>query len=123
MKHIKEIIMMKKNILLLFMSLLLFTAAHAKDHDQKNFYAKLLSGVNCLQKSITDGNKSTFDPGYTIAALLGYHWSCGLHVEAEYAFRRNGIKKIDFSIEDCSECGHFQSHSAMANLLWDLPKC
>jgi len=122
---------MKKNILLLLISFLLFTAAQAQNQessdekhccvDQTNFYARFLSGVNFLQNSTTDGNKSTFEAGYIIDGLIGYCWSCGLRLEAEYAFRRNGIKKIDFYIEDCSRGGHFQDSSFMANLLWDVP--
>jgi opacity protein-like surface antigen len=129
MKHNKEIIKMKKNILLLLMSLLFFTAAHAQYQEScdeqrfcvENFYAKLLSGVNFLQKSTTDGNKSTFEPGFIVDGLVGYYWSCDLRLEAEYAFRRNAIKKIDFYVEGYSRSGHFQSFSGMANLLWDLP--
>lgn len=122
---------MKKNILLLLIPFLFFTAVHAQGQewsdeqlfcvDQTNFYTKFLSGVNFLQNATTDGNKSTFKAGYIIAGLLGYYWSCGLRLEAEYAFRRNAIKRIDFYIEDFSLDGHFQSSSFMANLLWDLP--
>ena len=131
MKHNKEIIKMKKNILLLLMTFLFFMTAHAQAQescderlfcaDQTNFYAKFFSGVNFLQNSRTDGNKSTFKAGYIIAGSLGYWWSCGLRLEAEYAFRRNSIKKIDFYIEGFSNNGHFQTSSYMANLLWDLP--
>ncbi len=133
MKYNKEIIKMKKNILLLLISFLFFTATHAQDQessyeqpfcvDQTNFYAKFLSGVNFLQNSTTDGNKSSFDTGYIIAGSLGYCWSCGLRLEAEYAFRRNAIKRIDFFVEGFSLGGHFQTSSCMANLLWDLPVC
>lgn len=122
---------MKKNILLLLMSFLFFTAADAQDQessdeklfcvDQTNFYAKFLSGANFLQNSTTDRNKSTFEAGYIIDGLLGYCWSCGLRLEAEFAFRRNAIKKINFYAEGCSFGGHFQTFSGMANLLWDLP--
>ena len=45
----------------------------------------------------------------------------GLRLEAEYAFRRNAIRKIDFYAEGSSKHGHFQTSSYMANLLWDLP--
>lgn len=131
MKHNKEIIKMKKNILLLLMSFLFFTATHAQYQessdgkpfcvDQTNFYAKFLSGVNFLQNSTTNGNRSTFKAGYIIDGLFGYCWSCGLRLEAEYAFRRNAIKKIDFYVEGCSRGGHFQTSSCMVNLLWDLP--
>lgn len=122
MKHNKEI-KMKKNILLLLMSLLFFTAAHAQDQcvDQSNFYAKFMSGANFLQNTTTNGNKSTFKAGYIIDGLLGYCWSCGMRFEAEYAFRKNAIKKIDFCVEGYSCDGHFQNSSFMANLLWGLP--
>src|ERR1700753_3187711 len=100
----KESIMMKKNILLFLISFLFFTATHAEKQesnneipfcvDQTNFYAKFLSGAHFLQNTITDGNKSTFKTGYIITGSLGYQWSCGLRLEAEYAFRRNAIKKI-----------------------------
>lgn len=122
---------MKKNILLLLISFLLFTAAHGEDQksrtekhcciDQTHFYVRFLSGVNFLQNSTTDRNKSTFNPGYIIDGLLGYCGPCGLRLEAEYAFRNNGIKKIDFYVEGCSCSGHFKNSSCMANLLWDVP--
>lgn len=129
MKHSKEAIKMKKNILLFLMSFVFAVAENSelkpgdKKHcciDQRHFYVRFLSGPNFLQSSTTDGNKSTFKPGYIIDGLLGYSWPCGLRLEAEYAFRRNGIKKIDFYVEGCSCNGHFQTSSCMANLLWDL---
>lgn len=121
----------RSNLLLLLMAFSFFTAAHAHYDqssdgkqlcvDQTNFSAKFLSGANFLQNSTTDGNKATFKAGYIIGGALSYCWSCGLCLQAEYAFRRNAIKKIDFSIEGCSHCGHFQTSSCMANLIWDLP--
>lgn len=131
MKYNKEIINMKKNILLLLMSFLFLTEAQAQDQgwsdeksfciDQKKFYVRFLSGLNFLQSTKTDGNKTTFKKGYIIDVSLGYCLPCGLRVEGEYALRRNGIKKIDFYIEDCSFGGRFQTSSGMANLIWDLP--
>ncbi|MDR3647017.1 MAG: outer membrane beta-barrel protein [Candidatus Babeliales bacterium] len=121
---------MKKNIFLLLMPFLFFLSAHGQYQqsndetfciDQTNLYGKFLSGANFLKKTITDGNRSTFKTGYIIDALLGYRWSCGLRLEAEYAFRKNAIKKIDFYIEGCSSNGHFKNSSLMANLLWDVP--
>ena len=121
----------RSNILLLLMSFSSLTAAYpyyeeSSDEkqfcvEQTNFSAKFLSGANFLQHSTTDGNKATFKAGYIIDGSLSYCWSSGLSLEAEYAFRRNGIKKIDFSIEGCSNCGHFKTSSCMANLLWGLP--
>jgi opacity protein-like surface antigen len=52
---------------------------------------------------------------------LGYHWCYGLRLEAEYSYRRNSIKNIDFVVEGSSSDGHYQASSYMANLLWDLP--
>lgn len=89
--------------------------------DQKNFYAKIFSGVNCLQNTTTSGNKATYNAGYMIAGSVGYCWRYGLNVECEYAYRRNGISKIQFFEEGSSAHGYFQTSSIMANLLWDLP--
>ena len=123
---------MKKNILLLLMSLLFFMAADAQAQecvlkkdtccpDGMNFYAKFLGGANFLQNTTTEGNKSTYQTGYIFAGSLGYCWRYGLRLEAEYAFRRNAISKIHFFTEGFSKHGHFQTSSYMANLLWDLP--
>ena len=127
---------MKKNILLLLMSLLFFMAADAQAQegvmktllyedsccvDKMNFYAKILGGANFLQNTTIEGNKSTYQTGYIVAGSLGYCWRYGLRLEAEYAFRRNAISKIHFIAEGSSEHGHFQTSSYMANLLWDLP--
>lgn len=128
---------MKKNILLLFMSLLFFMAAYAQAQEwlaegpcsfedsccvhETNFYAKILSGANFLQNTSSNGNKSTYKTGYIIAGSLGYCWRYGLFLEAEYAFRRNNIRKIHFFVDGFSKHGHFQTSSYMVNLLWDLP--
>lgn len=137
MKNNNEIINMKKNILLLLLSLLFFIAADAQAQewcaegscyyedsccvDETNFYAKILGGANFLQNTAINGNKSTYQTGYMIAGSLGYSWRYGLRLEAEYAFRRNAIREIDFFIEGSSKHGHYQASSYMANLLWDLP--
>lgn len=132
---------MKKNILQLLMSLLFFTTADSQAQewcqewceedfccyednccvDETNFYAKILGGANFLQNTTIDENKSTYKTGYIIAGSLGYCWCYGLSLEAEYAFRRNAIRKIHFFTEGFSKHGHFQTSSYMANLLWDLP--
>jgi len=128
-----EIINMKKNILLLVMSLLLFMApeAHAQKWrdkvfgggcvDETHFYGKILSGATFLQNGSHCGNKTTYETGNIIAGTLGYCWNYGLCLEAEYAYRRNAIKKIHFYGEGFSNRGHFQASSYMANLLWDVP--
>ncbi len=123
---------MKKNIALLLMSLFCFTAgAQAQEGyneccgccGENNFYAKVLGGVNFLQDTTIDGNKASYKTGYIIGGALGYHWCYGLHLEAEYAYRRHNIKDIHFYVEGSSDSGHYQSSSYMANLLWDLPLC
>lgn len=137
MKNHNEIINMKKNILLLLMSLLFFMAADAQAQewcdedpcyyednccvDEINFYAKISSGANFLQNIAIGGNKSTYQTGYIIAGSLGCCWRYGLRLEAEYAFRRNAIRKICFFGEGVSNHGHCQASSYMSNLLWDLP--
>ncbi len=89
MKNHNEIINMKKNILLLLMSLLFFMAADAQAQewcagrpadedsccvDETNFYAKILGGANFLQNTTIEGNKSTYQTGYIVAGSLGYCW-------------------------------------------------
>lgn len=121
---------MKKHILLLLMSSLFFMAPDAQAQewceelccaDETKFYAKVLGGVNFLQNSVIDGNRSTYQAGYLIAGSLGYCWRYGLRVEAEYAYRRNDISKTHFVQEGGSNHGHYQASSYMANILWDLP--
>lgn len=122
---------MKKNILRLLISFIFFMTADAQAYewyeeefccvDETNFYAKILSGVNFLQNTEITKNKSTYQPGYIIAGTLGYGWGCGFRLEAEYAFRRNAIRKTHYFVEGFSDHGHFQASSYMANLLWDLP--
>ncbi len=133
---------MKKNIPLLLLSLLFFTAAHAqaffnaadtraqqqvaKDSgcvEETHFYAKILGGANFLQNTSIQGNKTTYETGYIAAGSLAYCWRYGLCFEGEYAFRNNSIEKIHFVTEGFSDHGYFQTSSAMANLLWDLPLC
>ncbi len=126
--------MKNKNIPLLFLTLLFFRAADAQAQecchedsccvDEKNFYAKIFGGANFLQNTTINGNKSTYETGYIVAGSLGFCWRrYGLHLEAEYAFRRNAIEEIHFIIEGSSKHGHFQTSSYMANLLWDLQGC
>jgi outer membrane autotransporter protein len=120
---------MKKNILLLLMPFSIFIAADAQAEDccyadRMNFYAEVFGGANFLQNTTIDGNKSTYQTGYTFAGSLGYRWRpSGLRLEAEYAFRRNAISKIDFITQGSSNHGYCQASSYMANLLWDLPLC
>lgn len=92
--------------------------------DSMNFYAKVLGGANFLQNTTIAGNKSTYQVGYIVSGSLGYDWcNYGLRLEAEYAFRKNGISKTHFITEGTSKDGHFQTSSYMANLLWDFPVC
>jgi opacity protein-like surface antigen len=128
---------MKKNILLLLILLAFSLSADVQAQgwcvensccyedsccvDETNFYAKILSGANFLQKTTTNGNKSRYQTGYLVAGSLGYRWCYGLCLEAEYAYRRNTMRKIHFFVEGFSRRGHFQSSSYMVNLLWKLP--
>lgn len=131
MKNHNEIINMKKNILRLLMALLFCMAADAQAQEvytedpccvnETNFYAKIFGGANFLQNTSIDKNKSTYQTGYLIAGSLGYRGCYGLRLEAEYAFRRNAIRKIHFYGEGSSKHGHFQTSSYMGNLLWDVP--
>jgi opacity protein-like surface antigen len=89
--------------------------------DRTNVYAKIFGGANFLQKTSISENEATYDTGYIVAGSLGYCWRYGLHWEAEYAFRRNPIRKIHFSSEGYSKNGYFQTSSYMANMLWYLP--
>lgn len=131
MKNNNEIINMKKNIQLFLMSFLFFMAANAqaqelcaKDScyvDEARFYAKILGGANFLQNTEIAENKSTYQTGYIIAGSLGVCLRYGLRLEAEYAYRRNAIRKTHFFVEGFSKHGHYQASSYMANLMWDLP--
>lgn len=89
--------------------------------NKTHFYAKIFGNANFLSHNHIAGNKVKYDTGYIIAASLGYNWCYGLRLEGEYAYRRNGIKKIHFIEEGFSEHGNFQTCSYMANLLWDFP--
>lgn len=121
---------MKKIILQLLILPLFFIGANAQAQDccsedscfcadETHFYAKILGGLNFLQNSV---NRSTYVPGYIVAGSLGYEGCYGLRLEAEYAYRRNGINKIHFCCRNgSSRHGHFQTSSYMANLLWTLP--
>src|SRR3569832_655385 len=98
----------------------------SKDHccvDSASVYTKIFGGANFLQETTVSGNSASYQAGYIFAGSLGYCWQGGVHVEAEYAFRRNGIDKIDFFTQGSSKSGHFQTSSYMANVLWYLPLC
>lgn len=122
---------MKKNIQLLLMSFLFFMTADAQAPEEcdeglccvkrKDFYAKVLAGANLLQNAIANENRSFYQTGYMIGGSLGYCWRYGLSLEGEYAYRRNGIRKIYFFGQGTSHNGHLQASSAMANLFWNLP--
>lgn len=122
---------MKKNILFLLTSLLLFKAADVKAQEEctedlcfvngTDFYARILGGVNFLQNTTLNGNKATYQAGYIISGSLGYSWCYGLCLEFEYAFRRNAISKVHFFNGEASRNGHVEASSYMANLVWNLP--
>ena len=137
MKNHNEIITMKKNILLLLVPFLFLMAPDAQAEewfdedfcdyeedccvDETGFYGKFFSGANFVQNTTADGNRANYETGYVVAGSLGYCWCYGLQLEAEYAYRRNDIDKIDFFLEGSSSNGHFQTSSYMGNLFWNLP--
>jgi outer membrane autotransporter protein len=117
---------MKKALLLLFLMLasLQTERLHAEDScctTGMNFYAKFLGGANFLQSSTANGNNASYKTGYLLSGSLGYCWRhYGLCLEAEYAFRNNGISQINFVTEGSSRNGYFKTSSVMGNLIWDL---
>ncbi len=131
-KNHNKIVNMKKSILPLIMSFLFFMAANAQgvvkrdDNffcyedscyvDETNVYAKIFSGANFLQNTTIENTKTTYETGYVIAASLGYYLPCGLSLEAEYAFREDEIRQIDFFGQGFSNNGYFQTSSCMVNL-------
>lgn len=128
---------MKKNVLLILVSLSCFMAAETQAQewyenefccyedncciDETNFYAKVFGGANFLQSTEIGENRSSYQTGCIIAGSLGYCYCYGFCLEAEYAFRKNAISKIHFFGEGSSEHGHFQTSSYMINLLWNVP--
>lgn len=129
---------MKKTILSIVLSLSVFVATGGHSDEwrdfaaasyceepcsecETNFYAKIFGGANFLQGSKIQGNRAHYRAGYLFAGSLGFSWCYGLHVEAEYAFRRNSLKQIRFFDNENAKHGHFQSSSYMGNLYWDFP--
>ena len=103
---------MKKSILLLLMPLLSYAAAKTQPQDncivdKKCFYARVLAGANFLQNTDVDQTKCSYETGYIVSGSLGYYFYDGVHVEGEYAYRRNAIKKIHFLGQGSSNHGRF----------------
>lgn len=99
-----------KTIFTLIACLFLTSFAHAED-----YYAKLLGGLN-----FAEGAKHQFRRDYIFSGALGYQSCYGIAFEAEYAFRRNKIKRFHYFGQDFSIPGSLQSSSYMANALWDF---
>ncbi len=128
---------MKKNILLLLISLSFFIAraTQAEGLSAENFcyensyriaetkfFAKILGGANFLENTKTISRyRPSYETGYIVSASFGYCWNYGIRLEGEYAYRRNAISKIRFVGEGSSRHGHLQVNSYMANVLWELP--
>ena len=89
--------------------------------DSNAFYAEIFGGANFLETEKSGGIKYDYQTGYIVSGSLGYRVCYGLRLEAEYAYRRNLLRKVNFFGRSFSMHGHFQSSSYMANLLWDLP--
>lgn len=113
-----------------FLALLLaFNYAQATDScneipcfsNNNNFYAEVFGGANFLQTESRGSLRTHYRTGYIVSGSLGYRWCYGLRLEAEYAFRKNTVKRVHFFGRSFNLHGHFESSSYMANLLWDLP--
>lgn len=111
---------MKNKILLL---LCVIPALSWSSEEDPSFYAKIWSGAHWLQNTSLDHNRASYKTGFLVSGSLGYRFCSDFRVEAEYAYRRNAISKIDFFAEGDSRSGHFKTSSYMANLFWDLPYC
>ena len=115
---------MKKTFLtMMTITLCLCTFTFADDEDANNFYVKVLGGAHFLHADSNGGIQPSFSPGYIVGGSLGYQLCYGLNVEAEYAFRRNNMRKIHFFGQDFKNRGSFQSSSYMANLIGNLSIC
>ncbi len=123
---------MKKIVLSLFASILIFTGAYAQTDNSYNLYyeepcctdslyGEIFCGSNFLDLQKKNLTRFIFDTGYVVSTSVGYRWCNGIRLELEYAFRHNSIDKIKILHRGFSLNGHFQSSSYMANLLWDLP--
>jgi opacity protein-like surface antigen len=89
--------------------------------DGNKIYAKVFGGANFLQTKKRDWIKTDYNTGYIVSGSIGYYWRYGFHLEAEYAYRRNCLRRGHFFDRSFKLSGHFQSSSYMANLIWDLP--
>jgi opacity protein-like surface antigen len=89
--------------------------------NEKKYYLDIFGGANFLQTEKKDGVSPRYRPGYLISGSLGKRYGLGFRLEAEYAYRRNALKRIQFRDQSLSLHGHFQSFSYMINLLWDFP--
>lgn len=108
---------MKKLFLVIFGTLCVHAYAEI---DFDGWYGKLFSGANFLQTERNSGVLNRYDTGYLISGSFGCQWDY-FDLEAEYAYRRNALKSLNFLGRSYSMRGHFQSSSYMANLLWTLP--
>jgi len=121
-----------KNFFLLMVPVLIFINVNTQAQEccnnskpccaiNNNFYVEVLGGANFLQTDTNSGIRYDYQTGYIVSGSLGYRWCYGLRFEAEYAFRRNSLRKIHFLGRTFTIDGHFESSSYMANLLWDFP--
>lgn len=120
--------MRKWIVSLLALSLLCFNLAQGEicsdfydKRTSNNLYTEIFLGANFLSSSMHDDIELDYHPGFIASASLGYRWIAGIRLEAEYAFRRNSLRKGDFLHRGFKLSGHFQSSSYMGNLLWDVP--
>jgi opacity protein-like surface antigen len=89
--------------------------------DYYQLYSEICSGVNFLQTKTKDDIKLIYDPGYIVEVCIGIHACYDLRLEAEFAYRRNSLNKVNFFGQDFPRHGYFESFSYMGNVLWDIP--
>lgn len=91
-----------------------------QDCSGDKFYAEIFGGADFIHSTPWNGINIDYKTGYDVSASYGYRLCYGFRMEAEYAFRRDEVKSNRLVGTTARACGHFQSSSYMANLLWNL---
>ncbi|MCB1114134.1 MAG: porin family protein [Chlamydiia bacterium] len=85
-----------------------------------NFYVSAFGGGTYIQ----DDEKYidfTYNLGYTYGGSMGYRWGCsGWRVEAEFAYSKNRIKRIEGFGFDLDVNAHQSYYRGMGNIIYDF---